>query len=323
MQKHSKRIWIAASGLAVLALVAVAAFAFVPTAAAAPGPASGSTLFHGRGPGGFGMQLGAAGDQTYLADALGITTDELAEAQDAARLAVIDQALADGLITEAQAEQMRAGNGMFGRGFGFGLGFFGAGIDHDAYLADALGITVAELDAARLEAHEAAMADAVAEGTITQEQADLMTAHMLVKDAIDFQALRAGVLGLTVDEFEAAIANGTTLAELLDQAGLTAADYQTAVSDAYQAALADLVADGVITQEQADQLALNGFGNCGAGMGGGFGRGMGRGFGMGAGPTGNGMGGGFGNGMGGGFGNGMGNGAGFGAGFGNGAGLRA
>jgi hypothetical protein len=287
----------------------------VPTAAAAPGPAIGSTLFHGRGPGGFGMRLGAAGDQTYLADALGITTDELAEAQEEARLALIDQALADGLITEAQAELLREGDGMFGRGFGFGLGFFGVQFDHDAYLADALGITVAELDDARLAAHEAAMADAVAEGTITQEQADLMTAHMLVKDAIDVQALRAGVLGLTADEFEAAIANGTTLAELLDQAGLTAADYQTALSDAYQGALAELVADGVITQEQADQLTLNGFGNCGFGMGGGFGRGMGRGFGMGFGPVGNGMGSG--------FGNGLGNGTGFGAGFGNGAGLRA
>jgi hypothetical protein len=308
MQKHTKRIWIVGGGLALLAFAAVAAFAFVPAADAA-GPATNGLLFHGRGPGGFGFGLGIGGDETYLADALGITAEELDDAQEAARLAMIDQALADGLITEAQANLLREGNGMFGHGFGFGLGFFGAELDHDTYLAEALDITVEELDAARLAAHEAALADAVAEGTITEEQAELMTAHLLVKDAIDFQALRAGVLGLTVDEFEAAIANGTTLAELVDQAGLTATEYQTAVSDAYQSALADLVADGVITQEQADQLTLSGFGTCGAGMGG-FGRGMGHGFGMGSGPAGNGLG------NGAGFGNGMGNGVGFGAGLG-------
>ena len=48
--------------------------------------------------------------------------------------------------------------------------------EHQAYLAEALGITVAELQAAQEEAHAAMIAQAVEDGEITQEQADLMAA---------------------------------------------------------------------------------------------------------------------------------------------------
>ena len=48
---------------------------------------------------------------------------------------------------------------------------------HDAFLAEALGITVEELQAAQQKAHEAMMAQAVEDGAITQEQADLMAAR--------------------------------------------------------------------------------------------------------------------------------------------------
>ena len=41
---------------------------------------------------------------------------------------------------------------------------------------------------------------------------------------------------------------------LLDEQGLTSEEFQQALQAAYEAALQKAVADGVITQEQADQL---------------------------------------------------------------------
>lgn len=67
----------------------------------------------------------------------------------------------------------------WGRGgmmFGFGArGEFRS--QHEAFLADALGITVEELQAAQQKAHEAMIAQAVEDGYLTQEQADLMAAR--------------------------------------------------------------------------------------------------------------------------------------------------
>jgi len=48
---------------------------------------------------------------------------------------------------------------------------------HNEFLAEALGITVEELQAAQQKAHEAMIAKAIDEGYVTQEQADLMAAH--------------------------------------------------------------------------------------------------------------------------------------------------
>lgn len=115
-----------------------------------------------------------------LADALGITTDELNAAQEAARSAALDQAVAEGLLTQEQADAIRNGEG---RGLGIRPPRGQAGtIDMDALLADALGITVDELDAAEQAAREAGLAQAVADGAITQEQADLMTARGALKE---------------------------------------------------------------------------------------------------------------------------------------------
>jgi len=61
-----------------------------------------------------------------------------------------------------------------------GMHGFGAGGMHaefQASLAEALGITVDELQAAHFKAHNAMIDKAVDEGTLTQEQADLMKAH--------------------------------------------------------------------------------------------------------------------------------------------------
>ena len=116
-----------------------------------------------RGGGRGGDRIG--GGSEFLADALGITTEELEAAYDAVRTEI------------SESDDLNRG-------------------DVEELLAAELGITVEALDAAKDEAKAAALAAAVADGTITQEQADLIEARQALKDAIDKQELTASVLGL-------------------------------------------------------------------------------------------------------------------------------
>jgi hypothetical protein len=166
---------------------------------------------------GWGERRG--GNDELLAEALGITVEELQSAQEAAIAAGIDQAVAEGLITEAQAEMLQE-RGVRGLRGGMLPRFFGiddSTIDPQALLAEALGITVEELEAAQSSAQAAALAQAVEEGHITQEEADQMMAHQALQPYLQERM-------------------------------------QTAFTDAVEQALAD----GVITQEQADQLVEEG-----------------------------------------------------------------
>jgi hypothetical protein len=145
------------------------------------------------GPGGLGRGLGlghglGAGDArgARLAQELGVTQ----EALEAAQTRVLEKRLAEqvqaGRLTQAQADLILAGHTLR------------ASIDHDALLAEALGLSAAELGAAReagktlsevLEAqdltaqafrealqaaHEKATAQAVKDGVITPEQLDAL-----------------------------------------------------------------------------------------------------------------------------------------------------
>lgn len=234
---------------------------------------AGVPAFAGPGFGGHHDGGGLAVDETYLADALGITVEELQAAKEEALSAALDQAVEDGIITQEQADEILLNGG--GRGFRH----LGQSIDQQSYLADALGISVEELEAAKAEAQEAAISAALEAGTITQEQADYLNARNAVRANIDQKAIAADVLGVTVEELDAARSEGTSMATLLEEAGLTVDEYRTAVSDAYQAAVQGLVDDGTITQEQADLLQSNGEGlGFGPGFAGGHGFG-GRGFG--------------------------------------------
>ena len=134
-------------------------------------------------------------DGQLLAEALGITVEELEAAYESANAAAIEQALAEGLITEEQAEQLQERGFGFAFGHAFGRGF-GAGLDldKDELLADALDISVEELEAARAEvrearlaamvqnAYEAAVEQALADGAITQAQADQLLEALSTSD---------------------------------------------------------------------------------------------------------------------------------------------
>ncbi len=159
------------------------------------------------------------GDE-LLAEALGITVEELQAAKEAVRVAAVEQAVADGLLTQEQADQILSGEGRRGGHRGMG-GFAGEKDEHDALLAAELDITVDDLTAAREEVHEARVQELIDAGVLTQEQADMAQARKDVQGYLDTDALT----------------------EMMQEA--------------YQDAIDQALADGVITQEQADELASN------------------------------------------------------------------
>jgi hypothetical protein len=64
----------------------------------------------------------------------------------------------------------------------------------------------------------------------------------------------AETLGMTPEALTQARLDGKTLAEILDDQGLSLSEYQENLAQVREEALAQAVADGVITQEQLDQL---------------------------------------------------------------------
>ena len=144
---------------------------------------------------------------------------------------------------------------LFGRFPGFDQhGRFGGDIDYDALLADALGITVEELQSGREKADLAALEEAVAKGYITEEQASLMKARAALEKYIDRNELTAKALGITVEDLESALQNAKTFKDLLDESGLDAETFHTNLQAAYKEAIQQAVTDSVITQDQADLL---------------------------------------------------------------------
>ena len=84
----------------------------------------------------------------------------------------------------------------------------------------------------------------------------------------------ADKLGMTYDELAAAVQGGKTMAQLADEKGVSLDALKQVAIEAKKAALADLVEQGVLTQEQADwmldrmdDMPMSGFGN-GVGPGG-------------------------------------------------------
>lgn len=175
---------------------------------------------------------GGEGNDPYLAEALGITTDELQAAMDKVRQAMVDQLLEDGVINQEQADAM-AENDRLGHFAGRGMPRFQGSaneLDQGALMADALGMTTDDLEAAQRAAQKARVALAVLDGDITQEQADAMETHNALKDYLNPNKLIADKLGVSVEEL------GDQMAEMRESA------------------IQQAVEDGVITQEQADSV---------------------------------------------------------------------
>lgn len=164
-------------------------------------------------------------------------------------------------------------------------------------LADAFGVTVEELDAlqtdgktlqdlaikqdltvaefeAKLEsAHQQALDQAVVAGAITQEQADAIIQHLADRQAgpdrnqapgagestlhTYMQAALAESFGLTVEALQTMQADGKSLKDLAIEQNLTVAEFQSKLDSARQSALEQAVADGAITQSEADWISAH------------------------------------------------------------------
>jgi hypothetical protein len=195
--------------LAALAMAAILGVAAYRVADAATPVAS---IFpHGRG---FGGGLNGGYDGESLATALGISTDELNAAYAKAKENAINQALADGLITQTQADQLSE------RGIAFPFlrwrGWLSEnGIDFEALLADALGISVETLQDAYQQAYQIRIDQAVADGKLTEADADLIRGRQ----------------------------------------GLFSNDaFRSSMQAAFEAAVQQALENDVITQSQADQI---------------------------------------------------------------------
>lgn len=171
------------------------------------------------GPNGEGGQGGGFRNNENLADALGISVEEL----------------------QAAFEEARSNAGPDSK--------------FDEALAAALGISVDALESAQ----DAALAQALAAGDITQEQYDQFVARQALREYFDRDVMVAGALGISIDELQAAQESGQKISDLLTDLGIDPETFQSDVQAAQEAAIADAVADGVITQEQADDIQAGGF----------------------------------------------------------------
>jgi hypothetical protein len=229
--QHKKTIIILVLGALAVAMT-FGAIAYRSVFAAAPTTISTGTTsttipidlkwLGGNGPNG-------GSDNQDLADGLDITVEALNKAYPDAYSAVLKQAVSDGLITQAQADQLTTN----GTAFPFGNRWDGwltqNGIDFNTYLADALGINVDTLKAAYQSAYTTNINQMVTDGNLTQSQADLMKGqYALYKDST----------------------------------------FQSSMQSAYTTAVNAAVASGVITQAQADQILSNSSNMFMPGMGG-------------------------------------------------------
>jgi hypothetical protein len=192
-------------------------------------------------------------------------------------LAVAVLALAATIVALVPVAASAQGRGWFG-------GFGKAETDRDQLLADALGITVDQLQAARQKAAETGIQKQLDDGWIGQKQADVMLARTKLQPYLDQDKLMAAALGITVAELQKARDTGQTVNDLMKAKGLDAATMQSNLQTAREKAVEQAVKDGVITSDQATLLKdqVGGPGGCsghrgGRGMMGGFGDSGGRG----------------------------------------------
>ncbi len=104
-------------------------------------------------------------DQTEtLAEVLGIDVETLEAAYEAAQEISLEQALVDGRITQEQIAAMEEKESHAGMRGG------PCGMNNGEFLAEALGITVEELQAAQQEVQQIMLDQALADGEITEEE---------------------------------------------------------------------------------------------------------------------------------------------------------
>lgn len=142
------------------------------------------------------------------------------------------------------------------------------GLTGGAVLAPAVaGAQSADPGSSRLSALRDVLESLVTDGTLTQAQADKVAAHLDssmpmrgprhhggfgMRGGMLGHGVVAGVLGITVEELHEARHDGKSLAEIAASKGISKQTLITRLVAAAQEQLADAVADGRLTQAQAD-----------------------------------------------------------------------
>lgn len=89
---------------------------------------------------------------------------------------------------------------------------------------------------------------------------------MAVNEA-DMHVAIASALGMSIEEFETAVANGETAYTLADARGIDFAVIWAAMEEVHAAALQQAVNDGLVSQDQADWMLSRRGGNGASGQG--------------------------------------------------------
>ncbi len=239
--------------ITIVALVLTLAFglvAFAPIDAASAATPEDEGFNHGRGPGDF--RPGGPGDNEALAEALGISVDELDAAFETVQATALEQAVADGKLTQEQSDQI-AERGFIGRRGGF----HPMQGNIDTTLAGALGISEEELQAARKRVQADAIQQALEDGKITEEQVAMMEARQALQNYFQKDEMIAKALGITVGELDAAKEDGQHLPDLMEELGIEPEDFEADMQALHEEILQQAIQDGIITQEQADQMLKN------------------------------------------------------------------
>ncbi len=131
---------------------------------------------------------GPDGSDEDLAAALGISVEDLNAAVEKAFASAVDAALDAEYLTASQAETLKAGSASFRSLYRYLSETERAELEQDAFLAEALGISAEELQAAYDAVRQARIDAMVAEGTLTQEEADLQAAYQALRGSTTFEA---------------------------------------------------------------------------------------------------------------------------------------
>lgn len=150
--------------------------------------------------------------------------------------------------------------------------FFG-GEKMDEKIAAKLGVTVEQLRQARIEARDEILQEAIAAGRLTQEQADRMRSGgfrgmggphgprgghgQAFYIQLNVHEIAAQTLNLTPEALRAELRQGKSLAQVASERGVARDVLKNAIVGAHREAINQALANGRITQEQADRAVQN------------------------------------------------------------------
>ncbi len=129
-------------------------------------------------------------------------------------------------------------------------------------LAEELGVELADVQAALEVARLEAIEQAVADGAISEEMAEQIIERMEQAPPAGWmepyhdqmQVAISEALGISIEELEAAQGEGKSPGEIAKELGVDMDEFRQAMQDARDEIIEQAVADGVLTPEQAEQV---------------------------------------------------------------------